>query len=485
MFWIIVGIIALLFLIYRAFDGSVIAWVILIAGVVILSIAYWEYLSFVLAASGIAILFWSIVFYIGNKASEARAPEENINELVKKQEANQFDTTVPNGISDTEKNNRVQAMEDPVFAECLSEMNKIEKELLPMINEMAKKIDESYSAVAKTVIDVADIVVDYSDGVLSEKGRKNAMLIGVLAAAVIAGIGQWKANQKKREELDKLLVKKKEFANAHLHQVEQIIPKLVKNRELMRKLIEKVIAKPEYDTKTLMNNGFVDNVKDNACKTLALYRQALYYDKLVLYLQDEYHAWLNGEQKSTTPPVTLYDVNQQIAMDVFGSGDDLKSELKRCLERTDTTNRVPCSDIVIMGDLNLCAYAMVSYGGTYFKDEMKANGSVARHLLENNFVYAKYRERYEVYQDHVSSEPSGRWGYIGLLLPAFAVLYNLFGDVLEETWQLVTSILIFVVFFLLSVWQDYARRKEEYKKTVTELKRCNQRIFNKIVGFYK
>jgi len=485
MFWIIVGILVFFYLVYKAFDGSILAWIILIAGVVVLSIAYWEYLSFILAASGIAIILWSIVFYIGAKVSESRESEKSIDDVVKKQESDQFDITDSSSVSGMMKNNNVLAMEDPVFAECLSEMKKIEEELLPMINEMAKKIDASYSSVAKTVSDIADIVVDYSDGILSEKGRRNAMVIGFLASAVIEGIGKWKAEQKKKEELNRLLVKKKDFANAHLSQVEQIIPKLEKNRELMRKLVEKVIVKPKYDFNTLMNHDFVDNVKDNACKTLALYRQALYYDKLVFYLQDEYYAWLSGQQKSSTPPVTLYDVNQLIAKDVFGSDDDLKSELMLCLERTDTANRIPCSDIVIMGDLNLCAFAMVSNGGTYFKDEMVAKGSVARHLLENNSVYANYRERYEVYQDYVINEPSGRWGYAGLLLPAFAVLYSLFGNMLDETWQLVAGVVIVVVFFLLSVWQDCARRKEEYKKAVAELKRCNQKIFNKIVGFYK
>ena len=495
--WIAIGIIFGIYVIYKAIGGSAWAIILLILALVGLSVMYWHYLSFILAVLGICLLVISAAVQLSNRIRQSKM--EEVNALVAKQEkALQLKSDVnqmcDNGQSVGASNSMITrgtsnaiGSDDTVFSECLVEMQHIENELLPVIDEMSEKISESYESIAQTVSRLSSIVADYSDGHLSEKGKWQIRIGGSLLAVGIGAIGEWKAKMEKEKQLEKLLIKKKAVAQAHLGQVQKLSPKLKKYREKMKLLVEKGVVGVKYEMYRLMDGSYANQVKDNAGKILALYRQTLYYDMLVDYLTAEYKAWLAGYHDSAVEQVSMYDVNVLIAQDVYNSDDRLKTSFMRLLELDKhTTEKLSGGDIMLLSDPQLAALAIMNNGGKYFKKELVASNVIVSNYLADNPTYVDFEERFRSYHKIADKKPIFQWWvWLGSLLSIAFVIYQLFGSIIKEQWQMITCVVAFVLVFAVIAYFDLMDQKDVYRKNTEKLEDINIKILHGVVGFVK
>ena len=438
--WIIIGILASAYVIYKAFEGAVWAWIVLIAGVAYLCVQIWEYMSFVLVVLGIGVVLTLIASSILRGIGEAKMSETNA--LVEKQERTMLQvgsSTTNDSVSKrgtfsllSSSNNADSVQEKDIYADCLSEIQMIERELLPMINQMADQIDKSYSKIAQTVSDLAEIAIDYSDGVLSKKGQRTAMIVSSLVSAGIEWYGKWKSEQERKRQLAKLLVKKQAFANTHLTQVQKLSPIVKRQRARLKMLVDKKVTSASYKISQLRDFKMLTQLKNNAGKSLALYRQVVYYDMLVDYLNDEYQAWLGGFDDSSSALVTMYDVNLVLSKEVVGSNDKLKTEFRRLVDLdNNSTESLSGGDILLLSDMQLTAVALLNTGAKYLQKEMDYSNDVVGHLLNDNPVYMDYEKRYQDYKK-VTNGFKRKWGWLGSLPIVMFLIYKFFGSEMPE-----------------------------------------------------
>lgn len=492
--WITIGIILGLFVIYKAFDGSIWAIILLVLALAGLSIKYWHYVSFALILLGISAL----VIIIGKKLIEGRThhQKEEVSSLFAQQESTMMMKrdgcqVVDKDQSDSNRNPMSTGRSislgtnDDLYAVCLAEMKYIEDVLLPMVNEMANNISDSYNYIAQTISDLADIAIDYSDGSLSEKGKRQVFLLGNAIAFGVSAFGEWKKQKEKDKQLAKLLCQKQEFARSHFDQIKKISPKLKKLRGQMKSLVEKTVIGVNYEVTNLMSSSYADQVRDNIGKTLALYRRTLYDDMLVDYLGAEYKAWLGGEQESSMEQVTMYDVNLVIVQAVYNSEDKLKADFMRLLGiREDYNERISGGDILLLSDLQIVGFGIINNGGKTFENELLAHNAVVKHYLCDNQTYVDYTNRYRSYNEIVSKAPKASWKWLLSVLPiTLGVVYKLCDWLMLESWQLIASMVAVVLVFLALFSSDLENRRYVYGQGLEKLQIINKRILRNIIGY--
>ena len=150
----------------------------------------------------------SIINKILNKISEKDKYDWSFlkSELDKKPNNSDFKvTTDPNM-----QNKDVAAAEDDAYIEMLQYIKNVQDVIVPQLKDLGDKIDSSYNAIAQTVSDFGNLLINYSGNSISDRAKYNV----AIGTAVISGLidmwGKYKARKEMENQARKLLVQKKE-----------------------------------------------------------------------------------------------------------------------------------------------------------------------------------------------------------------------------------------------------------------------------------
>lgn len=283
---------------------------------------------------------------------------------------------------------------DQVLENQINELKKIEKDLLPMLDELGQKIPELYGAYASATRECVSCIVN----VLQESGRDAAKIaiIGEIAARGMAAFGEIKAAREHNKMLKKFLEAKMQIANAGIAKIKKLIPRTKTSVDTNRRLLDLNFERSiSFDN--LSEDGFL-RATNMGIRILTMYRTALFFNELANYLDKEYAAWQRGNQTSGATRPDYYTVNSKICSSIY------PADLCGHLEATaDECTSLKLKDAVLIADPQLTAYA---FGDEVCELKLSEAHPYVGKLLESNEGLKKYAETVAPVKKHLDEMSS-------------------------------------------------------------------------------
>lgn len=481
MWTIIILILVCLYILYKAFiDQSIWAIGLTVIAIIALIIIFWDSILTILLGIVIMIMGASIINKILNKISEKDKYDWSFlkSELDKKPNNSDFKvTTDPNM-----QNKDVAAAEDDAYIEMLQYIKNVQDVIVPQLKDLGDKIDSSYNAIAQTVSDFGNLLINYSGNSISDRAKYNV----AIGTAVISGLidmwGKYKARKEMENQARKLLVQKKEIAITHMPKLKQLLPGMEDNLSKCKKLVIKH-THLLYDISTLNDDKkLLELLRNNMDKSLNIYRTFLYYDMISKYLYTEYDAWLSDYDQSSLLRPSMYDVNSYIASNILLSKDNLKTELNDCLEMGPTAKTIEGSKLMMINDPQLLAFAMLNNKGRHFGNEFISCNDTINKLLKSNSSYKEYSERYKMYQSRVETGRVKIPNIIYWCIPVLIIFARLFVDRLEG-WVFVYLLSCIALAFALGYLANRTNRDKWLEEDIKILENHNSTILERTTGY--
>lgn len=196
----------------------------------------------------------------------------------------------------------------------MKDIVSIEEVLLPQLNELAEKIDSSFSDISLTIRLCAEGLL--STNMFSAKNKTKIAAGATVTSAIIDSIGTGYSAYKHNKYLDAILVEKKKIANTKISVIEKVIPLTKKAFENASQLVLQNVDK-NYTSDLLKNKETLELILSNAQKEVNILRTSCYYMLMVQYLYEEYNAWISGLQVSKLDRPSLYTANTQIFLKII------------------------------------------------------------------------------------------------------------------------------------------------------------------------
>lgn len=232
----------------------------------------------------------------------------------------------------------------------LSNVKKIEGEIVPQLEMLSVKLPEiykEYATIVRTTIGKAIEILN-----VKGKGSKNALrLAAELAARAFEVFGAWKAARDHNKMLDKFIATKREIASLNLEKMENARKQADHNLEAVKKLFL-TYAKQEYDF-TDKDNELIVRQSELLLRNLALYRTNLFISKICAYLDAEYHAWSIGEQTSGKERPDYFAVNKEVMHELFPSDPFTALEMAG-----EAGTRLSGEQLLLLSDPQLSVFAL-------------------------------------------------------------------------------------------------------------------------------
>lgn len=285
----------------------------------------------------------------------------------------------------------------------INDLKKIEKDLLPMLDELGEKIPELYGAYASATRECVSCIVN----VLQESGRDAAKIaiIGEIAARGIAAFGEMKAAREHNKMLKKFLEAKMQIANAGMAKIKKLIPRTKTSVDTSRRLLDLNFERSVSFDK-LSEESFL-RATNMGIRILTMYRTALFFNELANYLDKEYAAWQGGKQTSGAARPDYYTVNSKICSSIY------PADLYGHLEATaDECTSLKLKDAVLIADPQLTAYA---FGDEVCDLKLSEAHPYIGKLLENNEGLKHYSETVAPVKKHIDEMSSLGVGLICLI----------------------------------------------------------------------
>lgn len=292
---------------------------------------------------------------------------------------------------------------DQVLENQINDLQKIERDLLPILDELGQKIPELYGAYASATRECVSCIVN----VLQESGRDAAKIaiIGEIAARGVAAFGEIKAVREHNKMLKKFLEAKMQIANAGVAKVKKLIPLTKKSVDTTGRLLN-INFERTLSFDKLSEYGFL-KATNMGIRMLTMYRTALFFNELANYLDKEYTAWLGGNQTSGAPRPDYYTANSKICSSIY------PKDLCGHLEATaDECSSLKLKDAVLIADPQLTAYA---FGDEVCELKLSEAHPYVGMLLENNEGLKKYAETVAPVKKHIEEMSSLVVGIICLI----------------------------------------------------------------------
>lgn len=296
--------------------------------------------------------------------------------------------------------------ENNEFEECIEELGRIEKVILPQLDTLAEKIGEQYKAYADFARDAANLTARL--GQFNAKTSSRISMAGLFLSRGFEGYGAMKAAREHNKRLDEMASIKQEMASEKLQHISGILPRVAKNLEKSKQLCN------TYFNKTVKLKDLTPEMTDLMVTALNLYRSNLYFYDLGTWLEKEYGSWSRGETGCGEPIPTYLDANYQIGR-LFYSGN-LTEVFVRAAERT---NEVTGREVAILADSQLAIVALDDYDGVAEIDPESANPKIAK-LLEQNEGVKFYRSSVTELAESLNHNPVKWWNIICI---SIAVIY--------------------------------------------------------------
>jgi len=195
--------------------------------------------------------------------------------------------------------------------EYLQKLKEFEQELNSQLKELNDKVDTSFGQMSEMVTAITDLAVESTNGLVSNETRSQIAFAGQVLSGVVNTAGRVYQTYKHNQYLNKLLAMKREIADAKQGTIKRILPRIEKNNESLKQLLVNA-GKKKYALADLSNVDTCNQLVDNMDKFLDLFRTSEYLRQVALYLDAEYTAWLDGDQRSDIEQPDYFDANRAI-----------------------------------------------------------------------------------------------------------------------------------------------------------------------------
>lgn len=237
---------------------------------------------------------------------------------------------------------------------CLTEIEKVEKELDAQLQILGKEVDAGFSQMRELNNAVTELATKV---VRNPKWAGGLMLAGAALSSVIGAYEGVKAAKAHNEALAKLLVTKRKIAKEKIESIKRLRGIVDHVLDRLKKLVDNEAA-GSYDINQIDEN--IWNIKlSNMDKTMAIYRASLYSKLLVEYLYGEYKAWMNGQQRSRMERPTYLDCNVIIKKDLASRSDSIR-EVNHLFKNEDTV--IQGNDVYTVNDPHIFSTLLLDYG---------------------------------------------------------------------------------------------------------------------------
>lgn len=311
---------------------------------------------------------------------------------------------------------------------CLLEIEQVEKELEIQLRIIGDNVDKGYHQ------------LNYL--------RSSLGLIGNLIVGVGGMVSNVKAARAHNKALRSLMEIKKNVANEKSENVKKI--KLIIDKVVFRlRLLVAREIKREYSPQQLQN-VFVYNLQlSNLTRTVNIFRRSLYAQQLVIFLQNEYAAWLRGKQYSDCNRPTYFDCNREF-VNIILDGDTYEKAIENLSAEELVTGYNLCFSI----DPQLLSVLEIGYGMTdcQIKRLPKIRNRFVKEKIKQNSSYKIYKKYSVIYlissilgKTHSMIISSVLFVIMDVMLVFFAIEWAVWKEIILSVIMLVIEFLI--VFF--------------------------------------
>ena len=187
----------------------------------------------------------------------------------------------------------------------------------------------------------------------------------------VKAFGEWRAKRKEKKLLEKLLPKKQELASNKMATIENLIPRIIKDKE---SIIE--FCKNEASTQiNFHDQGRFDLVYNDTKKIFEAYFIFEQAELLCRYLLDEFAAWLAGKHQSESEMLEA----DQIYFACVGKLIDW-SALPERRPGLALPRRITIGGTLLLGDPQISEYA-VNFGDVRMLAESATNSKLLSAML--------------------------------------------------------------------------------------------------------
>lgn len=272
---------------------------------------------------------------------------------------------------------------------CLTEVEKVEKEVDAQLQLLGEEVDAGFSQMKELNNAFADVAAKVVNNQYNPRLAGGLMVAGVALSSVLGAYGYVKAAKAHNKALNQLLQTKRKIATAKIESTKRISKRVEHVIGRLKKLVDNE-AIGSYEIESLDENILKGklSVMD---KTMAVYRTSLYNKLLVDYLIAEYHAWMNGNQRSQMERPTYYDCNLKIAESLSINKEHLEKDISPLFQYND--NRVYGDDIYKAHDPQIFSVMLLEYGfnGNRMKSLPTPNESILGKAVRKNISYKIYK----------------------------------------------------------------------------------------------
>lgn len=274
-----------------------------------------------------------------------------------------------------------------------NDMCKLEKQILPQLDELGEKIPELYKEYANLVRTIVSEVVKNVS--INNRNVAKINMAAEIAARGLQAYGFIKDAQRHNALLDKFLQAKQTIAQANINRNNKALTEAKTKLESSSKLMKK------YATTSFKCEGGTEEILLRQTflilRVLNLYRTSLFLVSLSEYLNLEYSCWLDGNQTSGKTLPDYYLINEHILNELF-----TKTPFKALEYCCDKRGNLTGAEIMLLSDYQLSLYALKDNVCTI---SVNAASPEVKTLMTNNSAFTDYKRILSPFVEYIKETP--------------------------------------------------------------------------------
>lgn len=273
------------------------------------------------------------------------------------------------------------------------DMCKLEKQILPQLDELSEKIPELYKGYANLVRTIVSEVIKNAS--INNRNVAKINMAAEIAARGLQAYGFIKDAQKHNALLDKFMQTKQTIAYANISRNNKALAeaktKLESSSKLMKKYATTCFKCKGVTEEILMRQAFI------VLRVLNLYRTSLFLVYLSEYLNLEYSCWIDGNQTSGKALPDYYLTNEHIFNELF-TGTPFRT-IELCCDKRDNLTG---AEIMLLSDYQLSLYALKDNVCTI---SVNAASPEVKTLMTNNSAFTDYKRILSPFVEYIKETP--------------------------------------------------------------------------------
>lgn len=319
-------------------------------------------------------------------------------------------------------NNSPEIVDEKSLNNLCTEIQAIDRELMPQLKRLAIDIPEVYAQYANLTMEIASSVLE----IIKPNGATAAgvAVAAELTARSFRAFGAYKAAVKHNRLLTKMLETKRSIALANHEKIKYVIPKIERNLNSCTKLFDKILNST-YDLRGVPDEN-INRMTGINLRVLNIYRMACYFKSLAYYLDQEYSSWESGSQTSGLNLPDMHSTNTQVLKHINASSPF--NALSQALARHGVLSG---REYVLIAEPQLTMMALKSKW-VIVNDKSAHPGIMS--IIDNNPAFAEYNKYSKKVKRHILFSPILLVALMAVI-SIIAILYICYTFQSTETWK--------------------------------------------------